>query len=121
MAQTDEGYMLTELWNAKPSWLALSEEERRAFFEKKMHPFVASLVGQGAELLGCAINDNTGTERIGYRYMAVWKLPDKAFSDRLEAGAKELGFLDYFDQANCSGSIITGAAMDEDMIDLKPQ
>ncbi len=49
MAQTDEGYMLTELWNAKPSWLALSEEERRAFFEKKMHPFVASLVGQGAE------------------------------------------------------------------------
>jgi hypothetical protein len=50
--------------------------------------------------------------------MAVWRLPDKAFSDKLEAGAKEAGFLDYFEQINFSGSIITPDAMNADMIQL---
>ena len=64
---TDESdYILTEIWNAKPSWLALSTNERRRFFEEKIGPFIVSLVGRGAELLGCAINDNTGAERMDY-------------------------------------------------------
>jgi hypothetical protein len=93
------GYILTEIWKARPSWIALPQAERQQFFEEEIGPFIMSLVEQGAEFLGCAINDNTGPERIDYRYMAVWKLPDKDFSDRLEAGAKEKGFLDYFKQA----------------------
>ncbi len=50
--------------------------------------------------------------------MAAWRLPDKAFSDRLEAGAKEAGFLDYFEQANFSGSLIAPDVMNADMIQL---
>jgi hypothetical protein len=112
------GYILTEIWRARPSWIALSLAERQQFFEQKIGPFIMGLVEQGAEFLGCAINDNTGPERIDYRYMAVWKLPDKDFSDRLEAGAKEKGFLDYFEQANFSGSIIAPDVMNADMIQL---
>ena len=77
------------------------------------------MLEKGAEVLGCAINDNTGTERIDYRYMAVWRLPDKDFSQQLETGAKELGFLDYFDQVNFSGSIIPLPVMNDDMIALE--
>jgi hypothetical protein len=118
MAQVDEGYILTELWNAKPAWLALSAAERRSFFEDKIHPFMAGLIEQGGEFMGAAVNDNTGTERIDYDYMAIWKLPDKEFSDRLEAGAKALGFLEYFEQANSSGTIVSGQALDEVLIGL---
>jgi len=115
---SESGYILTEIWKARPSWLALSLEERKQFFHEKIGPFIMSLVEQGAEFLGCAINDNTGPERIDYRYMAVWKLPDKDFSDTLEAGAKEAGFLDYFEQVNFSGEIIVPDVMNADMIQL---
>lgn len=115
---SESGYILTEIWKARPSWLALSQEDRQQFFGEKIGPFIMSLVEQGAEFLACAINDNTGPERMDYQYMAVWKLPDKDFSDRLEAGAKDAGFLDYFEQVNFSGSIITPDVMNADMIQL---
>lgn len=111
-------YILTETWKARPSWLTLPPEDRQRFFDEKIGPFIMSVVAQEAELLACAINDNTGPERTDYGYMAVWKLPDKAFSDSLEAGAKEAGFLDYFEQVNFSGSIITPEVMNADMIQL---
>jgi hypothetical protein len=119
MSDEDAGYILTEIWNAKPSWLALSPDERRRFFDEKVHPFIGKMLEGGAEIIGCAINDNSRTERIAYRYMAVWKLPGKAFSEKLETGAKELGFLDYFDQVNFSGSVIPPPIMNDDMISLK--
>jgi hypothetical protein len=50
--------------------------------------------------------------------MAVRRLPDKDFSDRLEAGAKEKGSLDYFEQVNLSGSIIAPDVMNAEMIQL---
>lgn len=115
---SESGYILTEIWKARSSWLALSLEERQQFFNEKIGPFIMGQIEQGAEFLACAINDNTGVERMDYRYMAVWKLPDKAFSDRLEAGAKEAGFLDYFEQVNFSGRIITPDVMNADMIQL---
>jgi hypothetical protein len=100
--------------------LALSSDERQRFFDEKIGPFIGSMVESGAEFLGCAINDNDGAERIDYQYMAIWRLPDKAFSDRLEAGAKERGFLDYFEQANISGVSISPAEMNADMIKIEP-
>jgi Family of unknown function (DUF6616) len=112
------GYILTEIWNARPSWLALPVEARALFFETKIGPLLGSLVGEGAEILACAVNDNTGGERMDYRFMAVWRLPDKGFSDRLEAAAKEAGFLDYFEQVNFSGDCITPDVLNAHMIEL---
>ena len=114
----DTAYILTEIWKARPARFELPLADRQRFFEEKVGPLLMELIGQGAEILGCAINDNTGAERIDYRYMAVWKLPDKAFSDRLEAAAKEAGFLDYFDQVNCSGTLITPDLLNADMIQI---
>ncbi len=118
MSDGNGGYILTEVWNPRPSWLALSKEARQRFFDESVHPFIGRMIEQGAEFLGCAINDNAGSERIEYRYMAVWRLPDKAFSERLEAGARDIGFLAYFDQANFSGTMIPPPMMNGDMVEL---
>lgn len=115
---SDAGYVLTEIWKARPTWLELPVEERRRFFEERIGPLLLGLLEEGAEILACAINDNTGSERMSYQYMAVWKLPDKEFSDRLEVAAKEAGFLEFFDQMNFSGVMITPDALNGDMIQL---
>ena len=63
---------------------------------------------------------NSVSEKPGtIHYMAVWKLPDKEFCEKIEAGATEIGFLDYFDQRNFSGVMIPPPVMNEDMIELK--
>ncbi|MHC5005600.1 MAG: DUF6616 family protein [Planctomycetota bacterium] len=113
-----DGYILTEIWKPRPAWLSLGADERTRFFDERIGPLITSLIGEGAEILACAINDNTGTERIDFRYMAVWRLPDKAFSDRLESAALDAGFLEYFEQANFSGACITPDVMNADMIRL---
>ena len=115
---TNNDYILTEIWNAKPSWLAMNIEERTSYFDTKINPLLMSMIQNGAEILGCAVNDNTGNERMDYQFMAVWKLPSKAFSDRLEAAAKDAGFLDYFDQINFSGNMIPPPLLNEAMLQL---
>lgn len=109
-------YILTEIWSAKPEWRNLPQQSRQDFFENKVGPFIQQMVEQGAQIIACAINDNDGPERSPHTYMAIWDLPDKAFSDRLEQGAKALGFLDYFEQTNFSGSIIPPPEMNAHMI-----
>lgn len=111
-------YILTEIWKARPAWRDLGASERAHFFEAKIGPLLVRLIGEGAELLTCAINDNTGAERMDYRYMAVWRLPSREFSERLEAAAKAAGFLDYFDQVNFSGTSIPPDVLNADMIQL---
>lgn len=111
-------YVLTEIWNAKPAWLDLAPEDRVRFFGEKIGPLLTGLVAEGAEILACAINDNTGSERMDYRYMAVWRVPDRAFSDRLEASARAAGFLDYFEQVNFSGTAIPPDVLNADMIEF---
>ncbi len=119
MSNDNPGYVLTEIWKGKPSWDALTSEERANYFDTEINPFLGEMLGAGAEILACAFNDNTGPNRIDYDYMAVWKLPDKAFSDNLEAGAKARGFLDYFEQVNFSGGIIPPPVLNQLMIDAE--
>ena len=74
------------------------------------------MVAEGAEILGCALNDNTGSERIDYEYMAIWRVPSKEFAEKIEAGAKKLGFLDYFEQVNFSGTFISPPELNGSML-----
>ena len=118
MENQNAAYILTEIWNAKPSWLNLTESQRREYFDKKINPLLMGMIEKGAEILGCAVNDNTGAERMNYQFMAVWKLPNKALSDQLEAAAKKAGFLDYFDQVNFSGNMIPPPVLNESMVNV---
>jgi hypothetical protein len=99
--------------------LDLSASERRAFFDSKINPLLMGMMEKGAEILGCAVNDNTGNERMDYQFMAVWKLPNKAFSDQLEEAAKKAGFLDYFDQFNFIGTLIPLPVLNESIVNVR--
>lgn len=112
------GYILTEIWKARPTWLEMNEEERTTFIEEKINPMLGEMLGKGAEIMGCATNDNTGNERIDYQFMAVWKLPNKEFSDQLEQASKNAGFLQYFEQVNFSGELAPPPMITETMIKL---
>ncbi len=102
----NEKYFLTELWKAKASWQALDGPERSDYLNKNMLPLLSQIMGKGAMLIASAINENTTEEKLDYDYMAVWQLPNKALSDELEQGVKKVGFYDYFEQVNFSGSAI---------------
>lgn len=115
-AKSEKDYILTEIWKAKPSWYQLSTHERTDFFQNKIKPVLMNAMGGGAEIIGTAVNNNTGKERMDYQFMAVWTFPDKQSSDQLEKAAKEAGFLKYFDQVNFSGNIIPPPALNEQMI-----
>lgn len=115
---TNNGYILTEIWKAKPAWYELSNEERAQFFTEKINPVLMNTMKNGAEILGTAVNNNSGEQRMDYQYMAVWKFPDKESSEHLEKVAKEAGFLKYFDQVNFSGNIIPPPALNEHMVKL---
>ena len=112
------GYILTEIWRAKPSWLELSDDMRKSYFDDKINPLLMEVLSKGAEILGCAVNDNSGDERIDYQFMAIWKFPNKKASEQLEKAAKDAGFLDYFEQVNFSGNLIPPPALNEAMMNL---
>ncbi len=114
----ENDYILTEIWKAKPAWYELSTEERTEFFNEKINPVLMNTMKNGAEILGTAVNNNTGRERMDYQFMAVWKFPDKKSSDQLEKAAKDAGFLKYFNQVNFSGNIIPPPALNEHMVKL---
>ena len=109
-------YILTEIWKAKPAWYELSSEERARFFNEKINPVLMETLQNGAEILGTAVNNNTGEQKMDYQFMAVWNFPNKQSSDDLEKVAKEAGFLKYFDQVNFSGEVIPPPALNEHMI-----
>ncbi|MUP47293.1 nuclear transport factor 2 family protein [Gramella sp. BOM4] len=114
----NEAYILTEIWKAKPAWYELSKQEREKFFNDKINPVLMKTLQNGAEILGTAVNNNTGEEKMDYQFMAVWKFPDKKNSDELEKVAKEAGFLKYFDQVNFSGNLIPPPSLNERMVAL---
>lgn len=118
MSNGENKYILTEIWKARPAWVALNATERESFFNDKIGPFLGQMINEGAEILACALNDNDSAERMNYDYMAVWRLPNKAFSERVEQGAAALGFLDYFEQANFSGAIISPPELNGHMLSV---
>ena len=109
-------YVLTEIWRARPAWEALPVAERERYFEEKIGPLLGGLIEQGAEFLGCAVNDDAVDACVRYRYMAMWKLPDAAFAQRLLAAAEDAGFLEYFEQVNFSGALIGPDELNAHMI-----
>ena len=118
MDNDNSSYILTEIWRARSAWYDLSAEQRVSYFEEKIGPLLMGIMGKGGEVLACAVNDNTGEQRIDYQFMAVWKFPNKEISDQLELGAKDADFLEYFEQVNFSGKSISPPVLNETMINL---
>jgi len=101
-------YLYVEMWNARPAWIALSLDERKAFMEKVAEA-AAALGPLGAELLGAWVNDEDTDHRADRTYFTVFRFPDKDSVAVFEAIVRESGWYDYFDQVNGSGEVDTFA------------
>jgi hypothetical protein len=110
-------YLYVEMWNAKPTWLALSLPERQAFMAKVAE--AAKALGPlGAEVLGAWINDADVDNRLGMTYFTAFRFPSKEAVKGFEAIVRESGWYDLFEQTNSSGEIDTFANVMAHALDL---
>jgi hypothetical protein len=110
-------YLYVEMWNAKPSWLALSLPERQQFMAKVAEA-AKGLQPLGAEVLGAWINDEDVDHRLGKTYFTAFRFPDKEAVQGFEAIVRESGWYDLFEQTNASGRIDTFANVMEHALSL---
>jgi len=101
-------YLYVEMWNAKPSWLALSLPERQQFMAKVAEA-AKGLQPLGAEVLGAWINDADVDHRLGKTYFTAFRFPSKEAVKAFEAIVRESGWYDLFEQTNSSGELDTFA------------
>ena len=96
-------YLYVEMWNARPSWMALPEEDRAAFMQK-IGAFLDTIEKPGVcEVDTCCVNAGDTAMRVPYSYVVVWKMADASHVKAISDGTARMGFYDYFDQVNAGG------------------
>jgi len=92
-----------ELWNAKPEWLALSQQER-ADYMAQIGPHIGGLLEKGVEILTWSENDPSTSKRADYDFFAIWKFPDEATANDFQNLVEGAGWYNYFEQTNIQGA-----------------
>ena len=110
-------YLYVELWNARPSWLALNAEGRGAFM-KKVDDLLKELMSDDVKLIGCALNDGSTAPRLDYRYIAAWQMKDVTGTHKVADGTARIGWYEYFDQVNIGGDWTDANALVNEMMSL---
>ena len=99
-------YLYVELWKPKPEWNNLPCEQREEFLSI-LAPGVNRMKGLKAELVGFAVCDEAAPLDSEYRYLAVWKLPNRGHVHMLEKAVQDEGWGNYFDITNARGKVIS--------------
>ncbi len=99
-------HIYVELWKARPAWTALSAEERGAYMQK-VGVAIGELAKAGIESLYWAVTDDDTPHDAGYRYLAVWKMPDAAAARHFEEVVESAGWHTWFEQLNARGSALS--------------
>ena len=111
-------YLYVEQWNVTQKWMDLSKEERRDYMNKAGGA-ITEMTKAGVENLGWALNDEHTPYRSDYRYVAVWKMPNKDHVEKLEKALQDAGWHNYFSQVNSRGKIIPVNEAIELMVNLE--
>ena len=98
-------YLYVEQWNVTKDWMDLSKEDRRAYMNK-VNESINQMSQAGIENLGWALNDEHTPYRSDYRYIALWKLPNKEAVEKFESGIEAAGWHKYFSQVNSRGKLL---------------
>jgi hypothetical protein len=100
-------YLYVEMWNAKPEWLGLSDDERKTFM-KDVDDWLGSVMDPDTcSVYGACVNDGDTAPRADYAYLVVWSLKDKSHVRTVADGTSRVGWYKYFDQVNIGGEKIT--------------
>ncbi len=111
-------YLYIEMWNVTTKWMKLEHDERRKLMDD-MRSRIKDMKSSGVENLGWARNDEHTPYRSDYRYMTVWKMPSEKEVEALESNLKNVGWYDYFSQANSRGKLISQDEAIDFLIDIE--
>jgi hypothetical protein len=97
-------YYLVESWKAKPAFLALSREEREAFFAA-VGSAIDSLSGLGVQTIGWGRADTDRQHDTSSEWFAIWHAPDAELGTVFLDGVQASGWYNYFEQTNIRGRL----------------
>jgi hypothetical protein len=95
---------LAELYSPRPAWLALTPEQRQAYFAR-IAEGMPGLNELGVEVLAMGETE-PALHGAPQRFFAIWRLPDAKVRDALLAAISETGWHDYFDTINATGPAV---------------
>ncbi len=84
----------------------------------QLGPIIEGLAKAGVEIVGWGVNDPETPYRGDYRYLAVWKIPDRELVQQFEETVEQGGWHKYFEQINVRGEILTPGTVIGNMISL---
>lgn len=108
-------YLYVEMWKPRPSWDALSREQRQEYLHQ-MTTGIEKMIGSGIELVGFAANDDGVPDDAAYRYVAVWKMPNLGHVHMLEKAVKSEGWGNFFEIGNARGRLLSVDEAINDMV-----
>ena len=91
-----------ELWNAKPTWMALSPKERGQYMAQ-IGPHIQKLLEKGVKVLTWSDNDPKTSQKAAFDYFAIWTFPDQETANGFEELVEAAGWYNYFEQVNVMG------------------
>ncbi|MCF7646250.1 hypothetical protein KQ944_15275 [Bacillus subtilis] len=95
-------HYLAELYSPKAAWIALTKEEKQAFFAT-IGAGMGSLSEFGIEPLAFGQTDPSQLHPAQQQFFAIWKFSDKASVTALLEAIAATGWHDYFDTINAAG------------------
>lgn len=110
-------YIYVELWKARQAWRDMKPAERQEYLSR-VQESIGGLVQKGIEPLHFALIDEDAPHPADYRYLAVWKMPDRQAAEALERDVEAAGFHDLFEQVNARGEETDAEAVFRDMANL---
>ena len=108
-------YLYVEMWKPRTAWASLSREQRQEYL-RQMNTGIDKMIDSGVQLVGFACNDEDVPDDADFRYIAVWKMPNRGHVHMLEKAVKSEGWSNYFHIGNARGQIITVDQAIEDMV-----
>ncbi len=108
-------YLYVEMWKPRSTWNALSREQRHEYLSQ-MSTGIEKMLTSGVQLVGIACNDKEVPDDADYRYIAVWKMPNRGHVHMLEKAVKAEGWGNYFEIGNARGQILSVDQAIEDMV-----
>ncbi|MEL6560140.1 MAG: DUF6616 family protein [Bacteroidota bacterium] len=108
---------IIEQWNAKPSWLALSGEERESYMNQ-VGQAIEELLNNGVKVLTWSVNDNSTSRKAAYDYFAIWSFPNQEAANSFQQLVTGAGWYNYFEQTNLMGKEQSAAEVIGKLISL---
>ncbi|WP_086930250.1 DUF6616 family protein [Agarilytica rhodophyticola] len=118
---TEHTQLYIELYNYKPAWFELTQEERENYVDI-VSKAIAEMETGDVNVIGFGYNDSNTDRRAKYDFFCVYTMPNTEFARAFEEQVKASGWYNYFDQVNISGPQKSYAvALADNAQQLKPE